>query len=123
MKKIILVISFIIGFAAISASQTPITEIIFQESVARKVNKIQNLIGFDDQKSQKLKEVELNFLIDVQKAETCFLCNTTRRINKYKAEREKKLQEILDRDEYIKYHSIENDLINENNRLWLDSEN
>lgn len=123
MKKIILVISLIIGFTSVSVSQTPITEMIFQESVALKVNKIQSLIGFDDQKSQKIKEVELNFLLDVQKAETCFLCNTTRKINKLKATREKKLQEILDRDEYVKYHSIENDLINENNRLWLDSEN
>jgi hypothetical protein len=80
---------------------------------------MQKSIGFDNQKANQLKELELNFLLDVQKAETCFLCNSKKKIEKLKKRRDTELQSILSRDEYNKYQTIENNLLNENNRLWL----
>ena len=123
MKRIILVTALIFGFTAISISQTSITEKVFRENATIKIDRMQDIIGFDELKSRQLKELELVFLLDVQKAETCFLCSTKRRVEKLIATREERLKEILDHEEYLKFHSVENDLINENNRLWLESEN
>ncbi|MCE5180024.1 MAG: hypothetical protein LLF81_12880 [Porphyromonadaceae bacterium] len=120
MKRNTLLITMILAFITPSFSQTSITEKVFQESVENKVEEMQQLIGFDDQKAQELKEMELRFLLDIQKAETCFLCNSKKRIKKLQHIREARLQQILPRDQYVKYSSLENDLINKNNRLWLE---
>lgn len=120
MRKITLIILILAATAAItSAQENGIIKEILRESVDRKVTSMQESIGFDDDKAKQLKEMELKYLLDVQKAETCFLCSTKRRIRKLQSAREEKLQQILPRDQYIKYHSIENDLLNEDNRLWL----
>lgn len=119
MKRFLLLSTLLIVFISSSMAQSSITENVFRDSVNHKVLRIQKSIGFDDQKAEQLKELELNFLLDVQKAETCFLCNSKRRIEKLKVRRDEELQRILSRDEFIKYQSIENNLLNENNRLWL----
>ena len=119
MKKFILLSTFIFVIIASAMTQSSITENVFRESVNRKVLRMQQSIGFDEQKAEQLKVLELNYLLDVQKAETCFLCNSKKKIEKLKNKRDEDLQRVLSRDEYIKYLSIENNLINENNRLWL----
>jgi len=119
MKKFILLSTFIFVIIASAMTQSSITENVFRESVNRKVLRMQQSIGFDEQKAEQLKVLELNFLLDIQKAETCFLCNSKKKIEKLKNKRDEDLQHVLSRDEYIKYLSIENNLINENNRLWL----
>lgn len=119
MKKLILLSTFIFVIIASAMTQSSITENVFRESVNRKVLRMQQSIGFDEQKAERLKVLELNYLLDVQKAETCFLCNSKKKIEKLKNKRDEDLQRVLSRDEYIKYLSIENNLINENNRLWL----
>jgi hypothetical protein len=119
MKKFILLSTFIFVIIASAMTQSSITENVFRESVNRKVLRMQQSIGFDEQKAERLKVLELNYLLDVQKAETCFLCNSKKKIEKLKNKRDEDLQRVLSRDEYIKYLSIENNLINENNRLWL----
>lgn len=119
MKKLILLSTFIFVIIVSAMTQSSITENVFRESVNRKVLRIQQSIGFDEQKAEQLKVLELNYLLDIQKAETCFLCNSKKKIEKLKNKRDEDLQRVLSRDEYIKYLSIENNLINENNRLWL----
>ena len=120
MKKIIITLGILFAAVAISTAQEKgIIADVLRNSIEHKVESMQKLIGFDDEIALELKELELKYLLDVQKAETCFLCNTSRRIKKLQSAREDKLQEILPRDQYIKYHSIENNLLNEDNQLWL----
>lgn len=72
---------------------------------------MQEIIGFSDEQAELLKEVEFNFLIDVNKAEHCFLCKKQKRIEKLKKERDALLQKILERHQYIKYDAIENERV------------
>ena len=119
MKKIILTLGILFAAVAIStAREKGIIADVLRNSVDHKVESMQKLIGFDDEIELELKELELKYLFDVQKAETCFLCNTSRRIKKLQSAREERLQEILPRDQYVKYYSIENDLINIDTPIW-----
>ena len=121
MKKFILTLGilFAVAVSTSTAQEKGIIAEVLRNSVEQKVDSMQKLIGFEDEIALKLKELELKYLFDVQKAETCFLCNTSKRIKKLQSAREDKLQDILPRDQYIKYHSIDNKLLNEDNRLWL----
>jgi len=69
---------------------------------------LQELIGFDDAQAEQLRLIEKEFLFDVNKVEHCFLCNKRKRIEKLKEKRVAQLQEVLDRDQYIKYDAIDN---------------
>lgn len=122
MKKIILTLGILFAAAAVSisvAQEKGIIAEVLSTSVEQKVDSMQKLIGFEDEIALQLKEIELKYLLDVQKAETCFLCRTSKRIKKLQSAREEKLQDILPRDQYMKYHAIENNLLNEDNQLWL----
>ena len=119
MKKFIITLGILFAAVAIStAREKGIIADVLRNSVDHKVESMQKLIGFDDEIELELKELELKYLLDVQKAETCFLCNTSRRIKKLQSAREERLQEILPRDQYVKYYSIENDLINIDTPIW-----
>lgn len=109
MKRNTLLITMMLAFITPSFSQTSITEKVFQESVGNKVEEMQQLIGFDDQKARLISEIELNFLLKVNKAERCHWCRKQKRIEKLKTAREEQLQKILPRDQYIKYDAIENE--------------
>lgn len=120
MKKVILTsVILFTALVVLSAQEKGIIAEVLRNSVEQKVDSMQMIIGFEDEIAKQLKELELKYLFGVQKAETCFLCNTKKRIKKLQRTRDEKLQKILPRDLYIKYHSIENNLLNENNRLWL----
>lgn len=122
MKKLLLVLFvffFAYGFSVWAQNQLGIIDTVLKQSTEEKVTRMQELIGFDDAKAKKLNKLEFQFLLDVRKAERCFLCNKKKRIERLKQSRDASLQETLSRDEYIKYQSIENNLLNENNRLWL----
>jgi uncharacterized protein (DUF342 family) len=120
MKKIILTLGILFAVVAISnAQEKGIIADVLRNNVEQKVDSMQILIGFEDEIARKLKELELKYLFDVQKAETCLLCNTKKKIKKLQSAREESLQKILPRDQYVKYHSIENNLLNEDNQLWL----
>lgn len=120
MKKIIFTLGLLFVAITISSAQEKgIIEEVLRNSVEHKVDTMQKRIGFEDEIAIQLKEMELKYLLDVQKAETCFLCNTSRKIKKLQSNRKDKLQNILSRDQYVKYHALDNNLINENNKLWL----
>ena len=123
MKRTILSLIVFTAFIAVSPAQsTGIIADVLRQSVEQKVTSMQKLIQFDDLQAKQLYELELNYLFDVRKAENCKLCNKKKRIEKLQQKRDDGLQKILERDQYIKYQSLENDLLNENNRLWLDNE-
>ena len=117
MKRNILLITMILAFTTTSFSQTSITESVFQESVENKVENMQQLIGFDNQTAQQIRDIELIFLLEVNKAEHCLLCRKQKRIEKLKKSRDEQLQKILPRDQYIKYDAIENERIKKQ-PLW-----
>lgn len=101
----------------ISAQQPSIIEKVLANSVDEKVVSVQELIGFDDAQAQQLRQMELDFLLEVNKAEHCFLCNKQKRIEKLKQKRDAELQTILERDQYIKYDAIENERMKKH-PLW-----
>ncbi|MBK5195458.1 MAG: hypothetical protein JJE08_05420 [Proteiniphilum sp.] len=113
MKKSVLLFSFLSFFVFFVFAQKPtsITHEIFSLYVEDKVINMQELIGFTNQQAAQLKELELKYLLDVQKAETCWFCNTDKRIRKLQISRKETLQKILVRDQFIKYDAIENDRI------------
>jgi hypothetical protein len=117
MKRNILLITMILAFTTTSNSQTSITESVFQESVENKVENMQQLIGFDNQTAQQIRDIELIFLLEVNKAEHCLLCRKQKRIEKLKKSRDEQLQKILSRDQYIKYDAIDNERIKKQ-PLW-----
>lgn len=104
MKKLGLLLTALIAIAAIAPAQkTGIIADVLKKSAEEKVARMQEMIGFDDNKARQLNELEFTFLLDVQKAENCCLCNRKKRIEKLKKKRDQDLQQILTRVEYIKY--------------------
>lgn len=111
MKTIFTLSLVLLTIFGLSAQQPSIIEDVLKNSVEEKVSSMQVLIGFDDDQAQQLRKMELHFLLDVNKAEHCFLCNKQKRIEKLKQKRDTELQKILKRDQYIKYEAIENERV------------
>ncbi len=104
MRNNILLFTALFAFIFNASAQNSIVTDVFKEFVENKVESLQHLIGFDDKQADELKELELNFLHDVNAAENCFLCNTKKRIKNLNREKDKGLQRILTREQYIKYY-------------------
>jgi hypothetical protein len=114
MKKKILLFTALFAFILhVSAQQSIVTD-VFNQFVETKIERMQKLIEFDDKQAEKLKELEVNYLLDVNAAENCFWCRTKKRIKKLNKQRDNDLQLILTREQYIKYNAIDNDLIQKN---------
>ena len=111
MKKKILLFTALFVFILNVSAQESIIKDVFEQFVADKIEKMQELINFDDEQALQLKELEVSFLIDVNAAENCFWCRTKKRIEKLKKQRDEDLQLILTREQYIKYYAIDNNLI------------
>lgn len=120
MKKILLLTSlFLVSVMAMPAEKTTIIKDILNEYAIQKVEYLQGLIKFSDAQAKQLKEIELDFLLDVQKAENSFLCNKQKNIEKLKKEKYQAIEKILSRDEYIKYKAVDNKEIKKH-PLWAD---
>lgn len=117
MKTSLVLILLLVTVMGMSAQQPSIIENVLVSSVEEKVASLQELVGFDDAQAQQLRAMELNFLLEVNKAEHCFLCNKQKRIEKLKQKRDTNLQQILTRDQYIKYDAIENERVKKH-PLW-----
>lgn len=118
MKKTLLLSLLLMFGWGISAQQNSIIENILEKSVEDKITSMQELIGFNDLQANQLRDMELDFLREVNNAEHCFLCNTQKRIEKLKQQRDAQLQKILERAQYIQYNAIENKKI-EKQPLWV----
>lgn len=112
MKKTALILTVFFAFITVaSAQKSGIISEVLRQSAENKVTQMQELIKFDDAQAEKLKNLELNFLLDVQKAENRCVCNKKKRIEKLQKKRDVDLQQILTREQYIKYDAVENERI------------
>ena len=119
MKKKLLLLTALFAFILNTSAQESIIKDVFEQFVETKIERMQKLIGFDDKQAIQLKELELNFLLEVNAAENCFWCRTKKRIKKLNKQRDNDLQLILTREQYIKYNAIDNNLIQKNPPVQL----
>ena len=108
MKKILILFTTLGAFILNVSSQDSIINSVFEKFVESKISSMQKVIDITDEQAEQLKEVELNFLLDVNSAENCFWCNKKKRVEKLKTMKEEQLKEILRLDQYIKYDALEN---------------
>lgn len=114
MKRILLLsAAFFFCFAMGKSEKSTVVYDILSNHVIRKVEKMQELIKFTDAQATQLKDLELDYLLKVQKAENCRCCNAGKKVEKLSIKRDKNLQNILTRDQFIKYDAIERDKIKE----------
>ena len=118
MKKKILLFTVLFASILTVSGQESIVKDVFEKFVEDKVSSMQKVIDIDDEQAQQLKELELNFLIDVNSAENCFWCNSKKRIEKLIKKKEEKLKEILSLDQYIKYDAIDKKKIKKH-PIWM----
>ena len=119
MKKKHFLFTALFAFILNVSAQESIVKDVFERFVEDKVERMQQLIGFDDKQADQLKELEIKFLIDVNAAENCFWCRSKKRIEKLKKQRDKDLQLILTREQYIKYNAIDNNLIEKDSPIQV----
>ena len=119
MKKKILLFTAFIAFILNASAQQSIIKDVFEKFVEDKVTSMQEVIDITDEQAEQLKEVELNFLLDVNSAENCWLCKTKKRVRKLKKKREECLQQIVTREQYVKYDVVDNDRINQDTPIQL----
>lgn len=108
MKKKILLFIPLLALVFNASAQDSIIKNVFEKFVEDKVSSMQKVIDITDEQAKQLKEVELNYLQDVNSAENCFWCNKKKRVEKLKTKKEEQLKEILRLDQYIKYDALEN---------------
>lgn len=104
---------------AIPAEKPSVIKGILSEYVIQKVEYMQELVKFDAIHTKRLQQIELAYLLKVQKVENCFLCNKAKKIEKLKAKKYKAIEEILSPNEFIKYKALDNNEI-EKHPLWAD---
>ena len=108
MKRKILLFTALFVFILNASAQESIIEDVFVQFVEEKISSVQKIIPITMEQAVALKKVELDYLLDVNAAENCFLCRTKKRIKKLKSKKEEQLKEILSLDEYIKYDAFVN---------------
>ena len=111
MKKKILLFTMLFAFILNVSAQESIISDVFEKFVEDKISSMQEVIDINDEQARQLKEVELNFLLDVNSAENCWWCKSKKKISKLKKNRSDNLQQVLTREQYIKYDVVENDRI------------
>ena len=112
MKKSLLLSLALFGFATAIFAQNP-TNIIpdaLQRSAEAKVQEMQQLIRFDDNQAEQLKTMQFQFLLDVRRAENRTF-RSRRNIERLQRERDAALQQILTREQYIRWNAVENNII------------
>lgn len=94
-----------VAFVALLSAQSSkqILQDALREGVEAKVTLLQEQIKFTDAQAEQIREIEIEFLSGVQKAEKCFLCSKKKRVDKLVMQRDDKLQNILTRGQYIRY--------------------
>ncbi len=108
MKKKILLFTTLFAFILNASAQQSIIKDVFEKFVADKITSMQEVIDITDEQAEQLKDVELNYLLDVNSAENCWLRNTKKRVRKLDEKKQEKLKEILSLDQFIKYDALEN---------------
>ena len=108
MKKKFLLFTAFFALILNASAQESIIKNVFEKFVEDKITSIQEVIDITDEQAEKLKEVELNYLLDVNSAENCWLRSTKKRVVKLDAKKQEKLKDILSLDQFIKYDALVN---------------
>lgn len=111
MKKKIFLFTALFALILNASAQQSVIKDVFEMYVENKVSSMQEVVDITDEQAKQLKEVELKFLLDVNDAENCWLCKTKKRVGKLNKKRHENLQQILTREQYIKYDAIDNERI------------
>jgi len=111
MKKIFLLSLTLFAFAIVTFAQSNIITDALQRSAQAKVQEMQQLIHFDNNQANQLQTMQFQFLLNVRNAENRTFSNSRRRIERLQRERDTALQQILTREQYIKWNAIENNII------------
>ena len=119
MKKRTLLLTALFAFILTASAQESIIKDVFERFVEDKISSMQKIFDITDSQATQLKELEVNFLVDVNAAENCWWCNSKKRIKKIESKKEQQLKEILSLDQYIKYDALENDKI-KRHPVWLE---
>ena len=122
MKKKILLFTALFAFILNASAQKSVVKDVFEKFVENKITSLQEVIDITDDQALKLKNVELNFLLDVNSAENCFWCNSKNRIEKLKTKKTEDLKDILSLDQFIKYDALENKKIKKHPQ-WMSDDN
>ncbi len=114
MKKLVPFIAIGFLIAVISCSTTKAIskqEQSMLNKVIEKVSSMQKIIGFTNEKAQKLQKLEFDYLKQVKSLQKTQLIKEKlqQKMQELNKQRDTKLQSILRRDEYLKYDAIEND--------------
>ncbi|MBS9767267.1 MAG: hypothetical protein KGV44_06980 [Flavobacteriaceae bacterium] len=114
MKKLVPFIAIGFLIAVISCSTTKAIskqEQNMLNKVIEKVSSMQKIIGFTNEKAQKLQKLEFDYLKQVKSLQKTQLIKEKlqQKMQELNKQRDTKLQSILRRDEYLKYDAIEND--------------
>ncbi len=109
MKRILLTFTIFSLFTIVllAQSSSQILQDALREGVEAKVSSMQEQIKFTHEQAEQIKQIEMEFLTGVQKAEKCFLCNKKKKVAKLEWQRDEKLQKILSRNDYLKYDLIQ----------------
>ncbi len=110
MKKIFIFIAlmtFTLPLFSLNSGKGVIDKVL-KDYVNEKVDFYQEIIKFNDERARELKKIELQYLLDVKKAEECLLCQTQKRIKKLNMKKYRAVEKLLSRDEFVKYKALEN---------------
>ena len=108
MKKFLYATVLLLGVSlAASAQKSTVIQGILKNTAVEKVASMQQSIHFTDEQAKQLVEIEYRFLLDLQKAENCCLCNSAKRVEKLRQKKDEAVQKILTHEQFIKYDAVE----------------
>ena len=109
MKRRLYILFALLAVAGVIAAQKSedILSQALQIAAKAKVDKMQEEIGFSDKQAVELLVIEIDFLEGIKKVNRCVLCNRKKRTKKLIQTRDKALQQVLGRSDYIKYDLIQ----------------
>jgi hypothetical protein len=85
---------------------TTIKEIL-SDYVVQKVEYSQSLIHFTDNQAKQLNDLELNYLLEVNRLENCKCHPSSKQLIKLNEKRDTNLRKVLNQLEYNQYKAIE----------------
>ncbi|MGC3979504.1 MAG: hypothetical protein QM751_15560 [Paludibacteraceae bacterium] len=74
------------------AQKSTMIKDILRNSADQKVTYIQHIINLNDTQTVQLKDIEYRFLVQVQKAKNCCLTNSAKKIEKFRRQKNEKVQ-------------------------------
>lgn len=112
MKKVnVLIIALVFLTACGITDSSGIGKRKIAKEAESKVEKMQELIEFSNEQIFKLKKMEVAYLNEITKVNHCDDCNKELMIKEIDEKRDIQLQNILTREQYIKYDAIDKERI------------